>query len=110
MILLGWVIDGNNGDRGSQQRIVAIAVGGRLELEFQCIGYLQRRDGRRRCRPMQKVHDVRARGDLFIERHSAGLSDSVQAVECDHREHLHELPIAVGVASEPLAQARHGGG
>jgi hypothetical protein len=52
MILLGWVIDGNNGDMGTQQPVVAIAVGGRLDSEFQCIGYLQRRDGRRRRRPM----------------------------------------------------------
>jgi hypothetical protein len=52
---------------------------------------------------------VGARGDLLIERHSAGLSDGIQAVEGDHREHLHELPIAVGVPSEPLTLARHGG-
>ena len=98
------MIDGNNGDRGTQQPVIAIAVGGRLKLKFQCLGYLQRRDGRRRRRPVQQIHDVRARGDLFIERHGAGLGDSIQAVEGDHREHLYELPIAVGVASEPLAQ------
>ncbi len=104
------MIDGNDGDRGRQQRIVAIAVGGGLDGKFQRLGYLQRRDGRRRRRPMQEVHDVRARGDLFIERYSAGLGDGVQAVEGDHREHLHELPIAVRVTSKPLAQARHGSG
>jgi hypothetical protein len=93
---------------GTQQRIVAIAVRGRFQFKFQRIGYLQRRHGRRRCRPMQQVHDVRAANNLFIERHSAGVSDGLQAVEGDHREHLHELPIAVGVAGEPLAQARHG--
>jgi len=58
---------------------------------------------------MQQVHDVRARGDLFIERHGAGLGDRIQAVEGDHREHLDELPIPVRVAGEPLAQARHRG-
>jgi len=52
MILLGWVMDGDNGYWGSQQPIVAIAVGGRFQLKLQRIGYLQRRDGRRRCRPM----------------------------------------------------------
>jgi hypothetical protein len=52
MMVLEWVIDGNNGDMGTQQPVVAIAVGGRLDSEFQCIGYLQRRDGRRRRRPM----------------------------------------------------------
>jgi hypothetical protein len=103
------MMDENNGDMGTQQRIVAIAVGGRFQLKLQCIGYLQRRNGRWSCRPMQEVHDVGARGDLFIERHGAGLSDGIQAVEGDHREHLHELPIAVGVAGEPLAQAGHGG-
>jgi hypothetical protein len=102
-------MDGNNSERGTQQPVVAIAVGGRLDGEFQPIGYLQRRDGRRRRRPMQQVHHVRARGDLFVERHGAGLGDGIQAVEGDHREHLHELPIAVGVPSEPLAQARHSG-
>ena len=101
-------MDGNNGGIGLQQPVVAVAVGGRLERQLQRIGHLQRRDGRRRRRSMQEVHDVRARGDLFIECHGAGLGDGIQAVEGDHREHLHELPIAVGVASEPLAQSRHG--
>ena len=100
------MMDGNND--GTQQTVVAIAVRGGLDGEFQRIGYLPRRHRRRRRRPMQEVHDVRARGDLFIERHGAGLSDRIQAVEGDHREHLHELPIAVGVAGEPLAQASHG--
>ena len=59
---------------------------------------------------MQEVHDVRARGDLLIERHGAGLADRIQAVEGDHREHFHKLPIAVGVAGEPLAQPSHRGG
>ena len=99
-------MDGN--DSGTQQPIVAIAVGGRLDGQFQCIGYLERCHGRRRCRPMQEIHDVRARGDLFIKRHGAGLGDGIQAIEGDHREHLNELPIAVGVAGEPLAQASHG--
>lgn len=99
---------GNNGERGTQQPVVAIAVGGRLDGEFQRIGYLKRRHGRRRRRPMQEVHDVGARGDLLIERHGAGLGDGIQAVKGDHREHLHELPIAVGVSGEPLAQASHG--
>jgi len=58
---------------------------------------------------MQQVHDMRAAGNLFIECHGTGLSDGIQAVEGDHREHLHELPIAIGVAREPLAQARHRG-
>jgi hypothetical protein len=40
MRVLGWVIDGNNGDMGTQQAVIAIAVGGRLELKFQGIGYL----------------------------------------------------------------------
>ena len=102
------MIDGNNGDRGAQQPVIAIAVGGRLELKFQGIGHLQRHHPRRRSRPKQQVDYLRARGDLFIERHGAGLGDGIQAVEGDHREHLHELPIAVGVAGEPLAQARHG--
>ena len=99
---------GDNGDGRAQQPVIAIAVGGRLDGEFQRIGYLQRRHGRRRRRPMQEVYDVRARGDLFIECYSAGLRDGLQAVEGDHREHLHELPIPIRVAGEPLAQARHG--
>ena len=104
------MIDGDNGDVGAQQPIVTIAVGGRLELKLQRIGYLQRCDGRRRRRPMQEVHDVGAANNLFIERHGAGLGDGIQAVEGDHREHLHELPIAVGVTGKPLAQAGHGNG
>jgi hypothetical protein len=84
MIFLRMMMDGNNSERGTQQPVVAIAVGGRLDGEFQRIGYLQRRDGRRCRRPVQEVHDVRARGDLFIERHGAGLSDRIQAVESDH--------------------------
>ena len=96
-------MDGNNSERGTQQSVVAIAVGGRLDGEFQPIGYLQRRHGRRRRSPMQEIHDVRARGDLFVERHGAGLGDGIQAVEGDHREHLHELPIPIRVAGEPLA-------
>ena len=51
---------------------------------------------------------MRAANDLFIERHGASLSDGIEAIEDNHREHLHELPIAVGVAGEPLAQASHG--
>ena len=101
-------MDGDNSERGTQQPVVAIAVGGRLDGEFQRIGYLQRRHGRRRRRPMQEIHDVRARGDLFIECHGAGLGNRIQAVEGDHREHLHELPISIRVAGEPFAQARHG--
>ena len=103
------MMDGDNGNVGAQQPIVAIAVGRGLELKLQRIGNLQRRDGRRRRGPMQEVHDVGARGDLFIECDGAGLGHRIQAVEGDHREHLHELPIAVGVAGEPLAQARHRG-
>jgi hypothetical protein len=102
-------MDGDNGDVGAQQPIVAIAVGGRLELKFQRIGDLQRRNGRRRRGPMQEVHHVRARGDLFIERHGTRLCDGIQSVEGDHRQDLHELPIAVGVAGKPLAQPGHGG-
>jgi len=101
-------MDGNNADRGAQQLVVAIAVGGRLDGEFQCIGHLERRNGRRRRRPMQEVHDMRAGHDLFIERHGAGLADRLQAIESDHCEHLHELPIAVGVPRKPFAQPRHG--
>jgi len=52
MTLLGWMMDGDNGDVGAQQPIVAIAVGRGLELKLQRIGYLQRRDGRRRRGPM----------------------------------------------------------
>ena len=99
-------MDGNNG--GTQQTVVAIAVRGGLDGEFQRIGYLQRRDGRRRRRSMQEIHDVGARGDLFIERHGAGLSDGIQAIQGDHRQDFHELPVAVGMPGEPLAQARHG--
>jgi hypothetical protein len=102
------VIGRDNSDDRAQQPVIAIAVGGRLELKFQRLGYLERRDGRRRRRPMQQIHDVRARGDLFIERDGARLGDGIQAVEGDHREHLYELPIAVGVPSKPLAQSRHG--
>ena len=83
---------------GTQQPVVAIAVGGRLDGKFQRFGYLERRDGRRRRRPMQEVHDVRARGDLFIERHGAGLGDGIQAIQGDHRQDFYELPITVGVA------------
>jgi hypothetical protein len=46
------MMDGDNGDVGAQQPIVAIAVGRGLELKLQRIGYLQRRDGRQRRRPM----------------------------------------------------------
>jgi hypothetical protein len=49
-----------------------------------------------------------ARGDLFIERHGAGLSDGIQTIQGDHRQDFHELPITVGVAGESLAQAGHG--
>ncbi len=94
---------------GTQQAVVAITVGGRLDDQFQRVGYLERRGRRRRCRPMQQVHDMRTADDLLIERHGASLSNGIQAVEGDHREHLHELPIAVGMAGEPLAQTRHGG-
>ena len=100
-------MDGDNADTRAQQRIVAMAVGGRLDDKFQRLGDLQRRCGRRRCRPMQQVHHVRAAGDVFIERDGAGCGDGLQAVQRDHREHLHELPVAVRVAGEPLTQARH---
>ena len=100
-------MDGDNGDTRAQQRIVAMAVGGRLDDKFQRLGDLQRRCGRRRCRPMQQVHHVRAAGDVFIERDGAGCGDRLQAVQGDHREHLHELPVPVRVAGEPLTQARH---
>ena len=59
---------------------------------------------------MQEVHDVCARGDLLVEGYGAGLGDGIQTIESNHRENLHELPIAVGVPSKPLAQPRHGGG
>jgi hypothetical protein len=59
---------------------------------------------------MQQVYDVGAADHLFIQRHGASLSDCIHAVEGNHGEHLHELPIAVGVASESLAQSRHGSG
>ena len=78
-------MDGNNGERGTQQPIVAIAVGRGLELKLQRIGNLQRRDGRRRRRSMQEVHDVRTADDLLIECHDTGLADGIQAVEGDHR-------------------------
>ncbi len=68
-------MDGNNG--GTQQTVVAIAVRGGLDGEFQRIGYLQRRHRRRRRRPVQEVYDVGARGNLLIERHGAGLSDGI---------------------------------
>jgi hypothetical protein len=51
---------------------------------------------------------MRARGDLLVERHGAGLSDGIQAVEGDHGEHLHELPIAVGVSGKAFSQPGHG--
>ena len=70
-------MDGDNGDVGAQQPIVAIAVGRGLEPKLQRIGYLQRRDGRRRRRSMQEIHDVGARGDLFVECHGAGLGDGI---------------------------------
>ena len=98
---------GDNGDTGAQQLVVAIAVGGRLDDKFQRLGDLQRRCGRRRCRPMQQVHHVRAAGDVFFERDGTGLGDGFQAVQGDHREHLHELPVPIRVARKPLAQARH---
>lgn len=94
---------------GTQQAVVTIAVGGGLDVQFQRFGHLERRHGRRRSRPMQQVHDVRAARDLFVKRYGAGLGDRIQAVEGDHREHLDELPIPVRVAGEPLAQARHRG-
>ena len=58
---------------------------------------------------MQQVHDVRAADDLFIERHGASLGDGIQAVEGDHREDFHELPITIRMPGQPLAQTRHGG-
>jgi hypothetical protein len=100
---------GDNGDGRAQQPVIAIAVGGRLDGELQRLGYLQWRDGRRHCRSMQQIHDVRAGGDLFIERHGARVGDGFQAVESNHRQYFHELPIAVGVTGEPLAQAGHRG-
>jgi len=99
------MMDGNNG--GTQQPVVAIAVRGRLDGEFQRIGYLQRRHGRRRRRPVQEVHDVGAAHDLFVERDGAGLGDGIQAIQGDHRQDFHELPVAVGMPGEPLAQTRH---
>ena len=97
----------DNDDVRAQQLVVAIAVGGRLDDKFQRLGDLQRRHRRRRRRPMQQVHHMRAAGDVFIERYGAGLGDGVQAVQGDHREHLHELPVPVRVPGKPLAQARH---
>jgi hypothetical protein len=104
------VVDGNNGEIGTKQSVVAIAVGGRLDGKFQCIGYLQRRYGHWRCRPMQQVHDMRAADDLFTERHGARLGDGIKAIQGNHREHLHELPIPVRVPGKPLAQTGHGSG
>ncbi len=106
-MFLGWLMDGDNGDFRAQQLVIAIAVGGRLDDKFQRLGDLQRRRRRRRRRPMQQVHHVRAAGDVFFERDGTSLGDAFQAVQGDHREHLHELPVPVGVAGEPLTQARH---
>ena len=100
-------MDGDNGNIRAQQPVVAITVGNRLDDKFQRLGDLQRRCGRRRCRPVQQVHHVRAAGDVFIERYGAGLGDGLQAVQGDHREHLHELPVPIRVARKPLAHARH---
>jgi hypothetical protein len=97
----------DNGDPGAQQPVVALAVGGRLQGQFQRLGHLQRRHRRTRRRPMQQVHHVRAAGDLFLKRHGARLGDRIQAVQRDHGEHLHELPVPVRVPGEPLPQARH---
>jgi len=63
---------------GSQQPIVAIAVGGRFQLKLQRIGTCSGAHG------AGAAPDVRgsrrgARGDLFIERHGASLGDSIQA-------------------------------
>jgi hypothetical protein len=80
MVFLRVLMDGNDGDVGAQQPIVAIAVGRRLDGEFQRIGDLQRRHRRQRRRPMQEVHHVCARGHLLIERDAAGLADGLQAV------------------------------
>jgi hypothetical protein len=52
MIFLGWVIGRDNSDDRAQQPVVAIAVGGRFDGKFQRIGYLERRDWRRRRRPV----------------------------------------------------------
>jgi hypothetical protein len=52
MIFLGWVIGRDNSDDRAQQPVIAIAVGGWLDGKLQCIGYLERRDGRRRRRPV----------------------------------------------------------
>ena len=106
-MFLGLVMDRDESDVRAQQLVVAIAVGGRLDDKFQRLGDLQRRCGRRRCRPMQQVHHVRAAGDVFFERDGTGLGDGFQAVQGDHREHLHELPVPIRVARKPLAQARH---
>jgi hypothetical protein len=40
MIVLGWVIVGNNGGVGTQEPVIAIAVGGGFDGELQRIGYL----------------------------------------------------------------------
>lgn len=106
-MFLGCLMDGDNGDTRAQQLVVAIAVGGWLDDKFQRLEDLQRRRRRGRCRPMQQVHHVRAAGDVFIERDTAGLGDRLQAVQGDHREHLHELPISVRVPGEPFLQAHH---
>jgi hypothetical protein len=98
---------GNNGDGGAQQPVIAVAVGGRLKGQFQRLGNLQRDDGRRHRRPMQAVHHVFAADDLILQRRRARLGDCLQAVEGDHREDFHELPVAVAVFGEPFAQARH---
>ena len=58
---------------------------------------------------MQQVHNVRAADDLFIERFGTRLGDGIQAIEGNHREDFHELPITIRMPGQPLAQTRHGG-
>jgi hypothetical protein len=57
--------------------VVAIAVGSRLRLELQRVGYLQRRGSLGLGRTVQQVHDVRAADDLLFKRRGAGLGHGV---------------------------------
>ena len=105
------MVNGNDihGRPRPQQLVVAIAVGGRLEGELQCLGYLQHRSARGLCRPVQEINDMGTADDLLLERDGTGLTHGLQAIESDHREDVDELAIPVGVVLQFCAHLGQGG-
>jgi hypothetical protein len=51
---------------------------------------------------------MRAADHLFVQGAGAGITHRVQSVQADHQQDVHELSVAIGMFSQPLAQARQG--